>query len=413
MSDTKITGLTLASPAMSDVIPFVDVSDTMMGPDGSTRKATIDSLPFVKTEGISTENPSILASKPSTGVVFVEFTQVGLIAVTEAGSAGDIGVIPVLPPSLGGTGSDNVSDARTNLGLGTASVLNVPDIGSDASSIEVVLGSDTRLTNARTPVFHSHSWSEITSKPTTLAEYGLTDVSGTGQIVLATSPTLIAPVLTGVTVFRKTGGTAGTQEVQISHDGVNAIIQPKTGSIRFKGANSEAFISTGIEECSYGLVGGTSILTGLSTITLRSFNISFGPFDGYTRMTLNSAGVMQFTAAPGIGSNLPTFAFTPVSPTQITANQNNYNPGTSRYYRLTTDASRTITGLSISQLSGQECEIWNVGSNNLVLAHQSTSSTAANRFISVSGADVTIAPEGIALLRYDGVSSRWRVGKLQ
>lgn len=48
--------------------------------------------------------------------------------------------------------------------LGTAAAKDVPASG-DASSAQVVLGSDTRLTDARTPVSHTHTKSEITDFP--------------------------------------------------------------------------------------------------------------------------------------------------------------------------------------------------------------------------------------------------------
>ncbi|MGZ6472410.1 MAG: tail fiber domain-containing protein [Bdellovibrio sp.] len=44
----------------------------------------------------------------------------------------------------------NVATSRTNLGLGTAAIKNVPAAGN-AASTEVVLGSDTRLSDSRTP----------------------------------------------------------------------------------------------------------------------------------------------------------------------------------------------------------------------------------------------------------------------
>lgn len=64
-----------------------------------------------------------------------------------------------------------LSDARTPLahthpttditGLGTAATLSVPASG-DATSTQVVKGSDTRLTNARTPTAHTHPTTDIT-----------------------------------------------------------------------------------------------------------------------------------------------------------------------------------------------------------------------------------------------------------
>jgi hypothetical protein len=46
--------------------------------------------------------------------------------------------------------AETPSDARVSLGLGTSAVVDVPSSG-DASSSQVVLGSDTRLTNSRAP----------------------------------------------------------------------------------------------------------------------------------------------------------------------------------------------------------------------------------------------------------------------
>lgn len=48
--------------------------------------------------------------------------------------------------------------------LGSAAIYDVPTTG-DAATSEVVKGDDTRLSDARTPVSHSHPWTEVTSKP--------------------------------------------------------------------------------------------------------------------------------------------------------------------------------------------------------------------------------------------------------
>lgn len=52
-----------------------------------------------------------------------------------------------------------------------------PIIGSGAA--DAVAGNDPRLTDARTPTTHSHAWSTITSKPTNIAGYGITDATKT------------------------------------------------------------------------------------------------------------------------------------------------------------------------------------------------------------------------------------------
>ena len=98
------------------------------------------------------------------------------------------------------------------------------------------------------------------------------------------------------------------------------------------------------------------------------------------------------------------------SPAQLTANQDNYNPSglyATTVLRLTSDASRDITGIvpTDNLLAGQVLILFNVGGFNIVLKNDVTS-TAANRFL--FPADITLAPnEGIGLM-YDATSSRWR-----
>jgi len=97
-----------------------------------------------------------------------------------------------------------------------------------------------------------------------------------------------------------------------------------------------------------------------------------------------------------------------ISPSQITANQNNYDPtglSAASVLRLSTDASRDITGLA-GGADGRLIIIHNVGSFNIVLKDESASSSAGNRF--ALSADVTLAPDNVAALQYDSTSSRWR-----
>lgn len=97
-----------------------------------------------------------------------------------------------------------------------------------------------------------------------------------------------------------------------------------------------------------------------------------------------------------------------LTPAQIVANQNDYNPGRAKYYRLSTDASRTITGL-VAGADGEPRHIVNVGSQNIVLAHESGLSSAVNRFLTIDGASATILPTRMVGLLYDSTTARWRV----
>lgn len=121
------------------------------------------------------------------------------------------------------------------------------------------------------------------------------------------------------------------------------------------------------------------------------------------------------TAWVGGGANVDvagTFALSgDISPAQITADQNDYNPtglSGASVIRITTDSTlRTITGLAGGADGRVVCIDYISGSGGLKLADDSASSTAANRFD--LAADVTLTAPCIAVLKYDATSSRWRV----
>lgn len=101
-----------------------------------------------------------------------------------------------------------------------------------------------------------------------------------------------------------------------------------------------------------------------------------------------------------------------LTPSQITADQNNYNPSglsTAIVLRLSTDsnggAGRAVTGLA-GGAAGRMVIVVNVGSSLLRLSDESASSTAANRFALPQ--DVILVPDESVMLRYDATSSRWR-----
>jgi len=110
--------------------------------------------------------------------------------------------------------------------------------------------------------------------------------------------------------------------------------------------------------------------------------------------------------------------YTSNSPAGYTANQDNLVLTGSAFQRLSGTAARDITGVApptgLSHVGGRMMRIYNVGSFNLTLKHNSTSSTAANRFFCVQSADVVIATNDFAELIYDSTNNGsgaagWRV----
>lgn len=95
--------------------------------------------------------------------------------------------------------------------------------------------------------------------------------------------------------------------------------------------------------------------------------------------------------------------------TLASGNNNDFDPGQLTVLRLTPHASNsTLTGISAGR-SGRSIDIVNVGSTTLTLAHQSASSTAENRLLSVTGVDVILTANQTAKALYDATTLRWRV----
>jgi len=132
------------------------------------------------------------------------------------------------------------------------------------------------------------------------------------------------------------------------------------------------------------------------------------PADAAGYLKNDGVGGLSYGAITELASSL---AFTGViSPTQLAANTDNYAPtggGTATTWRLSTDASRNLTGMT-GGATGVVRLLENVGANDLVLKHDATS-TAANRFYCPNSTDYTLKANESVWCVYDATSSRWRV----
>lgn len=99
-----------------------------------------DQVTFAKLQNIATNKLLGRATAGSGDVEEIDLTAAGRALLDDADAAAQ----------------------RTTLNLGTSATFNVPATG-DAASGEVVRGNDSRLTNARTPLAHTHTISEVTS----------------------------------------------------------------------------------------------------------------------------------------------------------------------------------------------------------------------------------------------------------
>ena len=162
---------------------------------------------------------------------------------------------------------------------------------------------------------------------------------------------------------------------------------------------------------------GNQLISGDAVIGGTTIGLTFtGPSSSISITVTSAATFRTATGTAQSGSNsditflnvLQGIVLLDTTPAQITADQNDYNPGTGSSFRLSTDAVWTITGFA-NGTDGRIIMFCNVGAFDLILAHQSLSSTAANRIITGIAADVTYPPNCCGIIKYDTTDDRWRV----
>jgi len=146
-----------------------------------------------------------------------------------------------------------------------------------------------------------------------------------------------------------------------------------------------------------------SLLTAKNILAIQNYLTNLLRMDYSGNVEIGTA---QPTVKLGVNGDL---ALKTTTPTQITADQNDYSVIGYTTLRLSTDASRNITGFA-NGFNGKLLIIHNIGSFNIVLNHLSASSVAANRMIlGNAAASITILPNDSVTLQYDNSSLRWRL----
>lgn len=276
--------------------------------------------------------------------------------------------------------------------------------------------------------------------------------SGNANLLLFTS------AASGVNYFNLTNSATATVpknvfEVTGSDSAVGLYIKTKQGTYPDVG---QVYFDTNIRydrpQISFYEAGtttyypdsGIGLKAGGSWLSLQGKNIMLGlredgtpgyaalTGNGYLAWNVNVTAAEDCPACVAVGFNKPaqrvigvvgadstpdgdlthgaTFGYIANTPAQITANQDNYDPGDTSYFqRWSSDASRNVTGMTFAistKVSGQMHRIWNVGAQNIVLVNEATS-TAANQFKTSTGANITLGANECADVQYDTTQSRW------
>lgn len=195
-----------------------------------------------------------------------------------------------------------------------------------------------------------------------------------------------------------------------------------TSKFAGNGASSlGAYFNNNLTQDVYVLKASEAILSDgdLSTLTVDEGGVAWvdgvspaPALSGVTRvnaLALDGAIVWDGAATD---LRLPVTTVPQASPSQLTASVNNWQPTgylTATAFRISADASGpwTVSGLQ-GGAEGRLVEFTNVGSNNILFAHNSGSSDAANRFLLSGAGTFTLTQFGSISFRYYSTDNIWR-----
>lgn len=236
--------------------------------------------------------------------------------------------------------------------------------------------------------------------------------NGTNYIAKGTTPASV--LLTGdriafnINSAATIGGTYTPNELARITNIKNFLLGTSVTPTSLTGGFAIANGTLNTADISGGGIGLASVSGALKIRANGGITYSFGATSQIGSLT--TAGVVTTDASGNLNST-SNIVINSISTTATTntlvADQNNYAIGTATFFRLASTPARTITGLS-GGTDGKILIVNNVGSGSLTFTNNDVLSTATNRFLISTGANLTIATNQTVTLIYDSGSGFWR-----
>jgi hypothetical protein len=127
-----------------------------------------------------------------------------------------------------------------------------------------------------------------------------------------------------------------------------------------------------------------------------------GPVPAFGKVVIGAASTdlrLDVTGDFGLRSSTPA---------AFTGTQNDLALGRSTFIRLSGSSTPIVTGISANNQNGKILILANVGATAIQINNQDSGSTATNRILTGTGANISLAADAAMMLIYDATTARWR-----
>lgn len=282
MADTTIFSLTATTTlADSDVAVVVDVSDTAQSAQGSTRKVTLLNLKTFMSASPTLVTPAL--GTPSSGTLT---NCTGLPVATGISGLGTGAATFLATPSSANLRAMLTDEAGTGVAYFVGGALGTPASGTLTSCTGLPVSTGISGLGTGVATFLA------TPSSANLAAM-VTDETGTGSLVLATSPTLVTPNI-GVATATSINGTSIPSSSTLATANATATLSANTNLTRASHGNRLIIADTG---------GVTLTVEDDTTGVWGSGDTAYGVFTASSG-TLTLAGDGTSTVTAGYGMSL-------------------------------------------------------------------------------------------------------------
>jgi len=157
---------------------IINTSGTNTGNETTTSIGTLINGATVKATPVDADMVGLMDSEATNIIKKLSWSNIKATLKTYFDTVYTLALLGGLAKTSNLSDLNNTLSARNNLGLGNSAT---KDVGTSAG--EICAGNDSRLSDARTPLAHNQAFSTITSTPTTLAGYSISDAVPTSRTV--------------------------------------------------------------------------------------------------------------------------------------------------------------------------------------------------------------------------------------